>query len=213
MRFHTVQHFNEYQIPVGSPMASLPQVAIVGRSNAGKSTLLNALVEQRHAARTSAMPGRTQEIHFFLLDQALLLADLPGYGYAAVSKKLRRDWNTRMARYLTSLPNLRLVLLIQDCRRDPGPDEQWILDRAREMGARTLVLANKADQLTKPELKPRLAELFSMYRAIGHPGRIVGLSARAGSGLEPVEKLLKVLLAGDPPEEAVDASELEIEPG
>jgi len=207
MRFRTVQHFNEYQIPAGSPMAGLPQVAIVGRSNAGKSTLLNALVEQRHAARTSSMPGRTQEIHFFLLDQALLLADLPGYGYAAVAKKLRRDWNTRMARYLTTLPRLRLVLLIQDCRRDPGPDEQWILDRTREMGARFLVLANKVDQLTKPEVKPRLAELFSMYRAIGHPGRIVGLSARDGAGLEPVEKLVKGLLEGETPDGTVPETE------
>ena len=194
MRFRTVQHFNEYQIPQDSPMAGLPQVAIVGRSNSGKSTLLNALVEQRHAARTSATPGRTQEIHFFLVDQALLLADLPGYGYAAVAKKLRRDWDQRMARYLTTLSQLRLVLLIQDCRRDPGPDEQWILDRARERGADFLVLANKVDQLTKPQVKPRLAELFSMYRASGHPGRIVGTSARDGAGLEPVEERLRALL-------------------
>ena len=194
MRFHTVQHFNEYQIAPESPMAGLPQVAIVGRSNAGKSSLLNALVEQRHAARTSAMPGRTQEIHFFLLDHALLLADLPGYGYAAVAKTLRRDWNARMARYLTTLRQLKLVLLIQDCRRDPGPDEQWILDRTREMGADFLVLANKVDQLTKPQVKPRLAELFGMYRAIGHPGRIVGTSARDGAGLGPIEDRLAGLL-------------------
>jgi GTP-binding protein len=194
MRFKTVEHYNEYQIPVGSPMSALPQVAIVGRSNSGKSTLLNALVEQRHAARTSAMPGRTQEIHFFLLDEALMLADLPGYGYAAVSKKLRKDWDVRMARYLTTLPRLRLVLLIQDCRRDPGPEEQWILDRAREQGAEFLVLANKIDQLPKPQIKLRLADLFSMYRAIGHPGRIVGLSARDKQGLEPVEERLTRLV-------------------
>jgi len=194
MRFRTVQHFNEFQITPDSPLAGLPQVAIVGRSNAGKSTLLNALVEDRHAARTSATPGRTQEIQFFLVDHALLLADLPGYGYAAVAKKLRRDWNARMARYLTTLAQLRLVLLIQDCRRDPGPDEQWILDRAKEQGADFLVLANKVDQLTKPQIKPRLAELFSMYRAIGHPGRIVGTSARDRAGLEHVEERLAALL-------------------
>ena len=134
MIIRSCQHYNQYQITPDSPMASLPQVAIVGRSNSGKSTLLNAIVGQRQMARTSRRPGRTQEIHYFLINNRMWLVDLPGYGYAKVSKAMRREWSQRMVAYFEGLASsqglsaLKFVLLIQDVRRDPGPDEQWLLD-------------------------------------------------------------------------------------
>ena len=203
MRFRTVQHFNEYQIPADSPIARMPQVAIAGRSNAGKSTLLNALVEDRRAARTSGRPGRTQEIHYFLIDNAWLLVDLPGYGYAKVSRDMRREWNKRMARYFEATPSLHFAVLIQDCRRDPGPDEQWILERANALNADAWIVANKIDQLAKPARKLRLAELFGMYKALGYPRRVLGASARDREGLEPLEKGLLDL---SPPRDGAELS-------
>jgi GTP-binding protein len=194
MRFHHIQHFNEYQIPPDSPIAGMPQVAVVGRSNAGKSTLINALLDWKGAARTSSRPGRTQEVHFFLLDRALLLADLPGYGYAKVSKTLRREWSTRMLRYLDGAASLEHVFLIMDCRRDPGPDELWLLERFARQGVGVTVLANKTDRIKKSAVKPRLAALFELFRAMGHGTRIVGVSAKTRAGIEPILSRLHAMI-------------------
>lgn len=200
MIIRSCQHFNQYQITPDSPMATLPQVAIVGRSNSGKSTLLNAIVGQRQMARTSRRPGRTQEIHYFLINNRMLLVDLPGYGYAKVSKTMRREWNQRMVAYFERLKDtsaLELVLLIQDARRDPGADEQWMLDWFSTLGIDWIYLANKADQIKKSDLKLRLQELFGKYKAMGYPRRVVGTCAREKTGLEPIIARLEVLLGQD----------------
>jgi GTP-binding protein len=205
VNFRIVTHFPEAVIPPGSPMFSLPQVAIFGRSNAGKSSLLNALLDWKHAARVSNTPGRTREIHYFLLENSLLLADLPGYGYAAVSRTMRKTWDRTMLHYLDSVRSLRLALLVADCRRDPTPDEDWLLSWAGQRGVEMLWLANKVDQLRKAEVKPRLASLAGMLRAMGHRARVMGVSAREGAGVDDVLERVRKLLPdesrnpGDPP--------------
>ena len=211
MIIRSCQHFNQYQITPDSPMATLPQVAIVGRSNSGKSTLLNAIVGQRQMARTSRRPGRTQEIHYFLINNTMLLVDLPGYGYAKVSKTMRQEWNQRMVAYFENLRDtsaLEFVLLIQDARRDPGVDEQWMLEWFSKLGLDWIYLANKADQIRKSERKLRLQELFGKYKAMGFPRRVVATCAREKTGLEPIIARLEVLLGQGPePESGLEPEE------
>jgi GTP-binding protein len=200
MIIRSCQHFNQYQITPDSPMATLPQVAIVGRSNSGKSTLLNAIVGQRQMARTSRRPGRTQEIHYFLINNRMLLVDLPGYGYARVSKAMRKEWSQRMTAYFENfgttgrIKALELVLMIQDARRDPASDEQWLLDWFAKLGIEWIYLANKADQIRKSDRKLRMQELFGKYKTMGYPRRVVACSAREKTGLEPIIARLQPLI-------------------
>jgi len=133
------------------PRAKLPEVAFVGRSNAGKSSLINALTGRRTLARVSHTPGRTRQINFFDLSSRIVLADLPGYGYAKASKSLADEWQSLIFAYLRGRAALKRVILLVDARRgamDTDSQAMKLLDQA----AVSYVLAlTKIDQLSKPE--------------------------------------------------------------
>ena len=153
------------------PDESLPQVAMVGRSNVGKSTLLNRLVGRKQLARTSATPGRTQALNFFHIvtktessaDQELLLVDLPGYGYAKLSRKQRAELERLNTGYLIESPDLRVVCLLNDCRRQPEPEELSIRDTAFDCGNHLLVVVTKLDKLKKSLHKKHLESIAVAY--------------------------------------------------
>ena len=109
------------------PESTLPEIAFAGRSNVGKSSLLNALLRRRHAARVSKTPGRTREINFFRVNDAFMLVDLPGYGYARVAKERKAEWKPLIEGYLQSSPNLRGLVLLLDSRREPSDDDRDML--------------------------------------------------------------------------------------
>ena len=109
------------------PESTLPEVAFAGRSNVGKSSLLNALLRRRAAARVSRTPGRTREINFFRINNAFVLVDLPGYGYARIAKSRRAEWRPLIGGYLKSTANLRGLVLLLDARRDPSDDDRAML--------------------------------------------------------------------------------------
>lgn len=131
------------------PGDALPEVAFAGRSNVGKSSLLNALTGRKTLARTSNTPGRTQQINFFNLADRLMLADLPGYGYAKVSKSLSREWNILLRTYLRGRAPLRRVCVLVDSRHGVKDNDREIMDMLDESAVNYMVVLTKADKIRK----------------------------------------------------------------
>lgn len=162
------------------PTSTLPEVAFAGRSNVGKSSLLNALVRRKAFARVSKTPGRTREINFFSVNGAFVFADLPGYGYARISKARQAEWRPLIEGYLRHSPNLKGIVLLLDVRHEPTEDDFTMLDLLAEIGVPTIVCATKIDKLGKAEIGRRIAELA---KRIGmDEEQIIGFSAVSGTG-------------------------------
>ncbi len=133
------------------PETRLPEFAFLGRSNVGKSSLINCLCERRNYARTSSDPGKTQTINYYNVNESLYLVDLPGYGYAKVSKTTREKWGRMIERYLTTSPNLRLIFLLVDSRHAPTEDVLLIIRCLLSYDLPTAVIATKVDKLKKTQ--------------------------------------------------------------
>lgn len=166
------------------------EVAFAGRSNAGKSSAINALCHQRQLARTSKTPGRTQQLIFFELDEARRLVDLPGYGYAKVSESVKRRWQGLMASYLEQRSSLSGLALVMDIRHPLTAFDLQMLEWGRRVDLATLLLLTKSDKLKRGAAH---AELNRVRQAVsGHGVRVqVELfSAQTRQGVEPVHGLL-----------------------
>jgi GTP-binding protein len=138
--------------PAQLPAGSLPEIAFSGRSNVGKSSLINALLHRRGLAKTSSTPGRTQSINFISVNKAFYFVDLPGYGYAKVPASVKIKWQHLIESYLCNRPSLRLVVLIVDARRDPADDEAQFADWLQQQGIAFAVVLTKADKLKRNQL-------------------------------------------------------------
>ena len=144
------------------PDLTLPEVAFSGRSNVGKSSLLNALVRRKALARVSKTPGKTREINFFRVNHQFVLADLPGYGYARVAKTTRVAWRPLIEGYLRISTQLRGVVQLIDSRHEPSADDLQMLEFLAEIGAPTVVVLTKIDKLRSSELKRRIISLTTV---------------------------------------------------
>lgn len=168
----------------GFPAPEAPEVAFLGRSNVGKSSLLNALVNRNALARTSSTPGKTRLLNWFRVVRGgseTWLVDLPGYGYAKVAKKERAQWKAWIEAYLAGRETLRLAVLLQDLRRDPTEDETLLLEWLAEQGVPTVVALTKCDKL-KPMRRAERVRVLS--RSADLPaGQIIATSAQAGLGI------------------------------
>lgn len=166
------------------------EVAFAGRSNAGKSSALNAITEQKALARTSKTPGRTQLLNFYSLDQERRLVDLPGYGYAKVSEATKRRWQQALSRYLEARRSLRGLVLLMDVRQPLTPFDQQLLAWANHAGLPTHVLLTKADKLNRGPAQSTLLQARRQLPAL-HPGATVQLfSALKREGLEEARRRL-----------------------
>jgi GTP-binding protein len=145
--------------PAHYPPEDRPEIAFIGKSNVGKSSLLNGLTARKALARTSRTPGRTQAIQFFSVDPGLYFADLPGYGYAKVPKAIKAGWGPMIRTYLETRDNLAAVIVIIDGRRDPGTKELELLDWLDERGRPVLIVASKMDKIPSNRRKSRIREL------------------------------------------------------
>lgn len=156
-----------------------PIVAFVGRSNVGKSSLLNRLVGQRKLARVSKRPGRTQEINFFLIDERIVFADLPGYGFARVPRAVQEQWRGLVEGFLGGRGDLRLVVVLVDVRRGIQAADRLLLDYLANLRRRALLVATKADKLTRSERKKLADDLAAEHLA----ERPLICSATGGEGI------------------------------
>lgn len=129
----------------------LPEIALVGRSNVGKSSLINHLLEQKKLAKTSATPGKTRLLNFFSVDEKFLLVDLPGYGYAKAPRDDIEKWSEAIDTYINNRPTLKLILLLIDSRRDISPDDQVLMDWASHKRIPLLLILTKTDKLSTGE--------------------------------------------------------------
>lgn len=162
------------------PETTLPEIAFAGRSNVGKSSLLNRLVRRKAFARVSRTPGRTREINFFQVNARFVLVDLPGYGYARISKERRAEWRPLIEGYLSRSTNLRGVVQLIDVRRDPTDDDLQMLDFLSELGTPTIIAVTKMDKLSASAATARVRELTT---ALGlDEDQVIPFSAHTGQG-------------------------------
>ena len=141
------------------PETTLPEIAFAGRSNVGKSSLLNSLVRRKKMARVSNTPGRTREINFFQVNDQFILVDLPGYGYARISKEKRAEWRPMIEQYLRGTVQLRGLVLLLDVRREPSDDDRATLEFLADLGVPVIVVVTKADKLSRTAAATRLREI------------------------------------------------------
>ena len=160
----------------------LPEIAFLGRSNVGKSSLLNSLLQRKGLARTSNTPGRTQSINFFLINESFYFADLPGYGYARVSKTMRHDWGKMAEEYLAEREELVLSIQLVDSRHEPTALDKQLHEWLVHHHKHHLIVATKADKLSNNKLKTSLEAIEKSL-----PGsRIIAYSALTGRGRDEV---------------------------
>ncbi len=157
----TVEFLKSAVKPSQYPEHEFPEIAFAGRSNVGKSSLVNTLVRRKDLVKTSSKPGCTRLINFFLVNESVCFVDLPGYGYAKVSKKIRAQWQPMVERYLSGRENLYGLILLIDIRRDPGQEEldlaNWLTSHAMPF----LVVLTKADKLSKTQQTKRMNAICS----------------------------------------------------
>jgi len=177
------------------PEVRLTEIAFAGRSNAGKSSLLNALTGRKALARTSQTPGRTRQINFFDLSGYMILADLPGYGFAKASKADAAKWNALVFDYLRGRPNLRRVMLLVDSRRGPMPPDLEAMALMDKAAVSYQIVLTKADKLTAKELEASIAATHK--EAVRHPAAhpdLVVTSSETGVGVADLRAVLAALL-------------------
>jgi len=178
------------------PDAVLPEIAFAGRSNVGKSSLLNKLVRRKAFARVSKTPGRTREINFFRVNNEFVFADLPGYGYAKISRERSSAWGPMIESYLRRSPTLRGVVQLLDVRHDPTDDDRTMLDFLADVGVPTLFVATKTDKLSKGAVAGRILELGKQLDVPEE--QFIAFSATTGAGRDELAEAIVGLLGTDP---------------
>ena len=163
--------------------SSVPKVAFAGKSNVGKSSVINRLLERKNFARVGAQPGKTIHVNYFLIDQKLYLVDLPGYGYAKVSEAERERWGKLMESFFADPGLFDLGVMIVDARHAPTANDLTMADWFKQTGCRLVVVANKLDKLKKSEIQPNLARIRQDL-ALGEEVPVIGFSAEKGQGRE-----------------------------
>jgi GTP-binding protein len=187
------------------PQSTLPEVAFAGRSNVGKSSLLNKLVRRKAFARVSNTPGRTREINFFEVNGQFVFADLPGYGYARISKERRAEWRPLIESYLRRSVNLRGVVQLLDVRRDPSGEDLQMLEFLAEVGAPTIVAITKVDKLSRGAIAKRIGDITA---ALGlDDDQVIPFSAVTGMGRDELAAAIVALM--QPPEPTQSTEPLE----
>lgn len=145
--------------PSQYPVSDLPEVTFVGRSNVGKSSLINSLLNRKNLAKVAATPGKTQVINFYNIDNKLYFVDLPGYGYAKVSKGVQASWAKFIETYLVKREQLKLIVMLVDIRHSPTSHDKLMHDWILSMELPYLVVATKKDKVPRSKIKPRLADI------------------------------------------------------
>lgn len=143
--------------PSQYPEANSPEIALAGRSNVGKSSMINTLINRKKLARTSGQPGKTQTLNFYNINDQFRFVDLPGYGYARVSRSEREKWGEMINKYLTERKCLKEVILLLDIRHSPGEHDKMMYDWITSIGFKGIIVATKADKLSKNQIAKQVS--------------------------------------------------------
>ena len=191
---HSLEFLGGMASPAGwRPEATLPEIAFAGRSNVGKSSLINRLLRRSKAARVSNTPGRTREINFFRVNDQFILVDLPGYGYAKVSKDRKAEWKPMIEGYLRGSATLRGIVQLLDIRHDPTNDDIQMLDFLAEVSVPTMIVMTKTDKLTKSQAATRITAIVSSLGL--DEEQVIPFSAVTGAGRDDLAEAVMSLVA------------------
>lgn len=179
--------------PEHFPPPDRPEIAFAGRSNVGKSSLINRLANSPKLARTSSRPGRTRSINFFSVGEALFFTDLPGYGYAQVPVRERRNWKVLVESYLRGRPSLKAVVVIIDIRRKPGQGDLDLLRWLQAFGIEAIVVLTKVDKLSRNKARGQL-DLISAQLIEEGLGEPISFSAKTGQGREELWEKIREMV-------------------
>ena len=184
MQFQSAEYVRSAGTPEQFLRDPFPKAVFAGRSNVGKSSVINRLTGRKNLARVGASPGKTRQIHYFLVDEKLYLVDLPGYGYAKVSKEERARWAKLMERFFRDEgPRISMGVMIVDIRHKPTADDVTMFQWFRDSGCPLVVVANKLDKLKKREIEPALACIRETL-GLRDADTLIPFSAEKGDGKE-----------------------------
>ncbi len=176
------------------PSTDVPEIALVGRSNVGKSSLINCILNRRKLARTSSTPGKTATINFYMVEDKFRLVDLPGYGYAKVSKAEKDKWAKMIEEYLSGRENLAAIIQLVDARHKPTAEDKVMNDWIRRCGYYPYTVATKLDKLKKSEIEKNLTIIYNELD-LDNEGVLIPFSSENKAGREEVLELIDHILA------------------
>lgn len=175
------------------PPENLKEIAFAGRSNVGKSSLLNLITGRKKLARVSGSPGKTRTINFYIINDEFRIVDLPGYGYAKVSKSMSEGWGEMMERYLANRPNLVKVVQLVDIRHEPSKQDVEMYNYLRHYGLDGIVVATKADKISRNQLA-RQIKLIKQTLKLSAEDKVIPVSALKRTGYEELLEVMEDLL-------------------
>ena len=182
------------------PDTNRPEVAFAGKSNVGKSSLINGLMNRKSLARTSAQPGKTQTINFYNINETMYLVDLPGYGYAKVSQSEKEKWGKMIERYLHTSKDLKAVFLLIDIRHDPSANDKMMYDWIVDQGFNPIIIATKLDKLKRSQVQKQVKAIKAGLKLL--PGTVViPFSAETKQGRDEIWNLVDTEFMGKGTEE------------
>lgn len=180
-------------ITSGLPDNPYPEIAFAGKSNVGKSSLINALMNRKSLARTSAQPGKTQTINFYNINQELYFVDLPGYGYAKVSREEKEKWGKMVEKYLRQSNVLRAVFLLIDIRHDPSANDKLMYDWICANGFQPIVIATKADKINRSQLQKQV-KAVRQGLGVDKETAVIPFSAQTRQGRDEIYEMIDRIL-------------------
>ena len=185
------------------PDTGMPEVAFAGRSNVGKSSLINGIINRKKLARTSSQPGKTQTINFYQVNKEFFLVDLPGYGYAAASAKAREAWGKMIEKYLNTSGNLKAVFLLLDIRHEPSKNDVMMFDWIMKSGFKPIIVATKLDKIKRSQIQKQIKILRTGLHA-GKDIQVLPFSALSKQGVEEIRAVIDSFVMPQETEEGAD---------
>ena len=193
MNFQNVEFLISAASTGDFPKNRLPEIAFAGKSNVGKSSVINRLLQRKNFARVGDKPGKTVHVNYFVIDRKCYLVDLPGYGFAKVSQSEKERWGRLMEQFFAEKDVITLGVMIVDSRHKPTADDVTMADWFKASGCRLVLVANKVDKLKKSEIDPNL-RLIRETLALDDSARLIPFSAEKGQGREALmAEIIKVL--------------------